>query len=140
MARFNQRGLAALRPGHGGGPVKGYGAREQARILAAVRRTPDREADGTATWSLTTLQRALRRAPAGLPGVSTSPIWCVLHAAGGSWQRDRSWCATGSVLRKRKSGLVVCQDAIVALAEAIPRLRSGGSERRLRSEIATNGY
>ena len=110
VARFNQRGLAAVRPGHGGGAGRAYGVREQARILAEVRRTPDREADGTATWSLATLRRALRRAPDGLPQVSTYTIWYALHEAGVSWQRDRSWCETGSALRKRKSGTVTVHD------------------------------
>lgn len=67
--------------------------------LAEVRRVPDRERDGTATWSLGTLQRALRRAEDGLPQVSTYTIWRVLHEADLSWQRDRSWCHTG-----RRSG------------------------------------
>ena len=31
------------------------------RILAEARRSPDREQDGTAVWSLLTLQRAMRR-------------------------------------------------------------------------------
>ncbi len=110
VACFNRRGLAAVQPGHGGGPTPVYGPAEQARILAEVRRTPDREADGTATWSLTTLQRALRRAPDGLPQVSTSTIWCVLHDAGLSWQRDRSWCETGTALRQRKHGTVTVHD------------------------------
>jgi transposase len=110
VARFNRKGLTALPPGHGGGAAKGYGAPEQARILAEVRRVPDREVDGTATWSLTTLQRALRRAPDGLPGVSTYTIWCVLHEAGLTWQRDRSWCETGAALRKRKGGTVTVHD------------------------------
>ena len=65
-----------------GGPTVQYGPAERERILAEVRRTPDRERDGTATWSLTTLQRALRRAEDGLPEVSTYTIWCVLHEAG----------------------------------------------------------
>jgi transposase len=110
VARFNRTGMAAVQPGHGGGPAPRYGAVEQARILAEVRRTPEREADGTATWSLSTLQRTLRRAPDGLPQVSTYTIWCVLHAAGLSWQRDRSWCETGSALRKRTHGTVVVPD------------------------------
>jgi transposase len=116
VARFNQTGLAALQPGHGGGPATVYGGREQERILAEVRRTPDREVDGTATWSLTTLQRALRRAADGLPRVSTSTIWCVLQDAGLTWQRDRSWCETGSALRKRKSGTVTVHDP-----DAVPK-------------------
>jgi len=110
VARFNQEGLAALEPGHGGGQPKRYTAAEQERILQEVRRTPDREQDKTATWSLATLQGALRRAPDGLPGVSTYTIWCVLHDAGLRWTKDRSWCETGSAVRKRKSGTVTVID------------------------------
>ncbi len=110
VGRFNREGLAALDPGHGGGQPKRYTQAEQARILREVRRTPDREADGTATWSLTTLQRALRRAPDGLPTVSTFTIWCVLHDAGFAWGKDRSWCETGTVVRKCKAGTVTVTD------------------------------
>lgn len=106
VSRFNQAGLAALEPGHGGGPAIKYGADEQARILAEVRRQPDLARDGTATWSLSTLQQALRRAEDGLPAVSTYTIWVVLQSNGFSWQQDRSWCETGKVLRKRKEGVV----------------------------------
>jgi hypothetical protein len=59
---------------------------------------------------LNTLQRALRRAPDGLPKVSTYTIWAVLHDAGISWQRDRSWCETGVAIRKRKRGEVKVYD------------------------------
>jgi transposase len=62
VARFNAEGLAALEPRPGGGPPVTYGAAERERILAEARRTPDRERDGTATWSLTALRRALREA------------------------------------------------------------------------------
>jgi transposase len=110
VARFNVVGLDALEPGHGGGPPVSYSAPERERILAEVRCPPDREQDGTATWSLTTLQRALRQAPDGLPQVSTYTIWCVLHDAGFSWQRSRTWCNTGLVVRKRKSGKVLVAD------------------------------
>ena len=75
-----------------------------------MRRPPDRAGDRTGTWSLTTLQGALRRAPDGLPGVSTYTIWCVLHDAGFTWDKDRSWCETGSAVRKRKSGTVTVID------------------------------
>ena len=105
--RFNREGLAALEPGHGGGPTPIYTAKERKRILKEVRRRPDREKEGTATWSLSALQRALRRAPDGLPEVSTYTIWKVLKEAGFEWQRTRSWCETGRVERKRKSGEVV---------------------------------
>ena len=111
VARFNQIGLAAVEPRHGRGaaPVR-YGPAERERILTEFRRPPDRDRDGTATWSLNTLQRALRRAPDGLPKVSTYTIWAVLHEADLSWQRDRSWCRTGAVMRKRKHGEVEVHD------------------------------
>jgi transposase len=110
VARFNQCGLGALASHHGGGQPKRYTAAEQERILREVRRSPDREKDGTATWSLTTLQRALRQAPAGLPTVSTFTIWSVLHDAGFGWGKDRSWCETGTAQRKRKSGTITGHD------------------------------
>lgn len=110
VRRFNQEGIEALEPRHGGGPQRVYGATERERILAEVRRQPDREADGTASWSLSTLQRALRCAPDGLPTVSRETILNTLHEAGWSWQKDRSWCETGKVLRKRKAGIVAVTD------------------------------
>jgi len=110
VARFNQVGLAAVERQAGGRPPTQYGADERDRILKEFRRAPDREQDGTATWSLTTLQRALRHASDGLPSVSTYTIWAVLHDAGISWQKDRTWCETGSAIRKRKLGEVKVQD------------------------------
>ena len=110
VRRFNREGLAAGEPRHGGGRRVVYTAAQRARILAEAQRTPDPTADGTASWSLALLQRALRRAPDGLPQVSTFTIWQVLHDAGLSWQRDRSWCTTGRALRQRKCGAVVVSD------------------------------
>src|SRR5215213_9514921 len=46
VSRFNRDGLAAVRPGHGGGPRIRYGADAQQRILAEWARTPRREQDG----------------------------------------------------------------------------------------------
>jgi len=69
-----------------------------------------RDADGTATWSLTTLRKALRSAPDGLPAVSTYTLWHVLHRAGYSHQLTRTWCPTGTAFRRRKSGAVVITD------------------------------
>jgi transposase len=103
VARFNNDGLAGLDRLHGGGPALEYGPQEQERILQEFRRPPDRERDGTATWSLTTLQRALRQAPDGLPKVSTWTILQVLHDAGYTWQNSRTWCPTGAARRKRQS-------------------------------------
>jgi len=110
VSRFNRDGLAAVRPGHGGGPRIRYGADAQQRILAEWARTPQREQDGTATWSLSLLQKALRHAPDGLPRVSTFTIWRTLHAGGLSWQKSRTWCETGVVMRKRKHGVVRVSD------------------------------
>ena len=110
VQRFNAEGIEALTPRHGGGPVVRYGVEERARIIAELQRTPDREADGTATWSLNTLQRALRRAEDGFPTISHPTILKTLYEAGFSWQKDRSWCQTGTVLRKRKAGIVEVTD------------------------------
>lgn len=110
VARFNREGLAALEPRHGGGPPVRYDAATRERIVREFRRTPDREHDGTATWSLTTLQRALRRAPDGLPAVSTKTILTTLWGAGYTWQQSRTWCHTGTVVRRRKAGPVTVTD------------------------------
>lgn len=110
VARFNEEGLAALVPRHGGGPAIRYGPQEQERILQEFRRSPDRERDGTATWSLTTLQRALRLASDGLPQVSTWTIFHALQRAGYHCQQNRTWCETGTVERKRKAGTVKVTD------------------------------
>lgn len=110
VERFNREGLEALEPRHGGGPPVIYGAKERDRIIAEMRRAPDRETDGSATWSLSTLQRTLRAAPDGLPSVSRETLLSVLHEAGWSWQKDRSWCKTGKVLRQRKAGIVEVTD------------------------------
>jgi transposase len=116
VSRFNQEGLAAIEPRHAGGPQVLYGAAEQQRILTEARRKPDREEDGTASWSLTTLQQALRQADDGLPQVSAYTIWLTLHQANWSWQQDRTWCETGKVKRKRKEGVVEVLDP-----DAIPK-------------------
>jgi transposase len=115
VSRFNREGLAAVRPGHGGGPRTRYGADAQQRILAEWARTPQRDQDGTATWSLSLLQKALRHAPDGLPKVSTFTIWRTLHEAGLSWQKSRTWCETGVVMRKRKHGVVRVSDPDAAV-------------------------
>jgi transposase len=110
VSRFNREGLAAVRPHHGGGPRLRYGAEAQHRILAEWARSPQREQDGTATWSLSLLQKALRQASDGLPRVSTFTIWRTLHEAGLSWQKSRTWCETGVALRNRKSGIARVSD------------------------------
>ena len=82
VSRFNREGMAAIEPRHGGGPRITYTAKERERILKEARRAADREADGSGTWSLSTLRRSLRQADDGLPEVSTYTIWKVLREAG----------------------------------------------------------
>lgn len=109
IARFNIEGLDALQPRHGGGYTLKYSLEQRQKILEEARRTPDRELDGTSNWSLTTLQRTLRK-QAGLENLSTFVILDVLHEAGLSWQRNRTWCETGTAVRQRKHGTVVVTD------------------------------
>src|SRR4051812_33256781 len=104
VARFNREGLAAVRPAHGGGRPGRYADAQQRRILAEAARVPDRERDGTATWGLGTLRGALRHAEDGLPTVSTYTIWRTLREAGLGRQRSRTWCVTGTVVRRRRHG------------------------------------
>ena len=110
VQRFNQEGIRVIQPRHGGGPAVQYDAVARKRILAEARRCPDPEQDGTATWSLMSLRKALRKAEDGLPQVSTDTIGKALHEAGFSWQRTRSWSQTGSVVRKRKGKRVTVSD------------------------------
>ncbi len=104
VGRFNRHGLGALAiaPGRGRRPT--YEASARAQIVATAQRAPDWREDGTATWSLSTLRRTLRRE--GLPRVGSSTIRQVLRDAGSSYQQTRTWCPTGTALRKRKAGVV----------------------------------
>ncbi len=42
--------------------------------------------------------------------MSRETLLIVLHEAGWSWQKDRSWCETGKVKRVRKAGIVEVTD------------------------------
>ncbi len=110
VARFNAEGTAALVPRHGGGRTPAYDHAARERILREVERPPTPDADGTATWSLSALRKAVRSASDGLPRVSTFTLWRVLHGAGYSHQLTRTWCPTGTALRRRKAGAVVVTD------------------------------
>lgn len=109
VKRFNVDGVEALKVRHGGGRIM-YDDQKRERILKEFSRQPDRKKDGTNQWSLKTLQRALRSAEDGLPKVSDETIWRVLHEAGKSWQKDRSWIDTGKVKRRHKNGIVEIVD------------------------------
>jgi transposase len=108
VRRFNQRGVAALRIAAGRGRRPTYERAARAHIVAVAQEQPRRREDQTATWSLRTLQRRLRRE--GLDRIGTSTIRRVLQQAGSSYQRTRTWCPTGTAVRKRKSGPVQVTD------------------------------
>ncbi len=108
VRRFNREGGGALRIAAGRGRRPTYDAAARARIVATAQRPPDRKVDGTATWSLSTLERTVRRE--GLPRVGATTIRRVLHDAGSSYQRTRTWCPTGTAQRKRKAGVVQVVD------------------------------
>ncbi len=74
VERFHQRGMAAvltIAPGRGRKPT--YRQEVRGHILRTVQRCPDRQGDGTATWSLKTLERTLRR-ELGLPKLCAHTI------------------------------------------------------------------
>lgn len=108
VRRFNRRGLGALTIAAGRGRPPTYDAAARETVVATAQRAPDRRADGTATWSLSTLERTLRRE--GLATIGATTIRRVLHAAGSSYQRTRTWCPTGTAVRRRKSGPVTVTD------------------------------
>jgi transposase len=108
VRRFNRVGLAALEIAAGRGRHPTYDAAARARIVATAQRPPERKVDGTATWSLSTLERTVRRE--GLPRVGATTIRRVLRDAGSSYQRTRTWCPTGTAQRKRKAGVVQVVD------------------------------
>jgi transposase len=108
VRRFKRAGPGALGSASGRGRRPTYGAAARAQIVATAQRAPDRKADGTATWSLSTLERTVRRE--GLPRVGATTIRRVLHDAGSSYQRTRTWCPTGTAQRKRKAGVVQVVD------------------------------
>jgi transposase len=108
IKRFNQRGLDVLSIAAGRGRKPTYTSQQQALILAEVQRSPDREEDQTASWSLMTLRQSLRKQ--ALPRIAAETIRQVLYEAGYSYQQTRTWCRTGYALRKRKSGTVTVYD------------------------------
>ncbi len=111
VERFNNEGLAAITPRHGGGAKTVYQAPQRQHILEVVQQQPELGLDGVSQWSLSTLQSRLRADSSGeFATISTYTIWQVLHQAGHSWQQSQSWCKTGTALRHRKSGVVMMSD------------------------------
>ena len=110
VERFNQHGLCALDIARGRGPKPTYDNAVRARILQKVQTPPDRRQDGTATWSLSTLERSLREEGGELATLGATTIRGILYEAGYSFQRTRTWCPTGTAQRKRKEGVVTVID------------------------------
>lgn len=108
VERFNKLGLTVLEIAKGRGSKPTYDAQVRARVVQEVQRQPDRVNDQTATWSLKLLQRALRGA--GLHFIGATTIGRILHEEGYSFQRDRTWCDTGTALRVRKDGVYRVHD------------------------------
>jgi transposase len=108
VERFNQHGLAALHIAAGRGRKVTYTPAQRERIVQELKRAPDRNADTTATWSLKTLERSLRKE--ALPKVGKTTIHEVLQEAGYREGSTRTWCPTGTALRVRKAGTVQVQD------------------------------
>jgi transposase len=108
VGRFNRHGLGALRIAAGRGRKPTYDAAARGAMVATAQRQPDRKLDGTATWSLSTLERSLRRE--ALPQVGATTIRRVLQDAGSSYQKSRTWCPTGTAQRQRKAGVVTVTD------------------------------
>jgi transposase len=94
VTRFNRHGLAALTIASGRGRKPSYDTEARATIVALAQHDPERRKDGTATWSLSTLQKRLRKD--GLERIGTNTIKRVLEDAGSSYQKTRSWCPTGT--------------------------------------------
>jgi transposase len=108
VARFNRQGLLALLIAAGRGRKPTYSHQDRQKIVETFKSEPVRKVDASATWSLSLLEQKLRET--GLPKVGASTIGRTLHQAGYAYGQSRTWCQTGTVLRKRKEGVVHVQD------------------------------
>jgi transposase len=80
VRRFNRQGIAALTIAAGRGRKGTDDTTARGRIVATAQAQPERRTDGTATWSLGTLPRRVRRE--GMARVGTSTMRRVLQDAG----------------------------------------------------------
>lgn len=108
VARFNRQGLLALLIVAGRGRKPTYSQEDRQKVVETLKSEPVRKVDASATWSLSLLEHNLRET--GLPKVGASTIGRVLHQAGYVYGQSRTWCQTGTVLRKRKEGVVRVHD------------------------------
>jgi len=82
--------------------------RKRQKIINTFLSPPDRKRDGTATWSLSLLQKKLAKTEMG--HISIYTLWKILHEADYTFQKDRTWIKTGIVNRKRKGVVVEIED------------------------------
>ncbi len=130
VRRFNQRGTAALDIAAGRGRRATYDGAARAQIVATAQQPPTRRPDGTATWSLMTLQRALRQ-PGAFPRLGATTIRRVLEDAGSSYQRTRTGCPTGTAQRTAHArGVVTVTDPQTARKRGRLSKRTAGRRRR----------
>ena len=122
VKRFNVRGLGVLTIAPGRGRQRTYDAATRAQVVALAQRPPDRKRDGTATWSLSTLERAAQRELFPAPKART--IAQILRDAGSSYQKTRTWCPTGTAERQRKAG-------VVRVVDPLTEVKRGRSTRRI---------
>ena len=108
VTRFNRQGFLALLIAAGRGRKPTYSQQEREKVVEALKAEPMRKVDASATWSLSLLQHKLRETD--FPKMGASTIGRVLHQAGYVYGQSRTWCQTGTVLRKRKEGVVRVQD------------------------------
>jgi transposase len=123
VKRFNTCGLAAVAIAPGRGPKVRYDATTRAQVVALAQRSPDRKVDGTATWSLSTLERAVQREI--FPAPKSRTIAQILRDAGSSYQKTRTWCPTGTAERKRKDGVARVVDPLTEVKRGPSTKRTG---------------
>ena len=111
VARFNAEGLAALTPRHGGGrrPTYGPEAAGADRCRGRARRRPPRPTAPRPGRSRPCGGRSARP-PTACPRSRPTPSGGSSTRPGASYQRTRTWCPTGTALRRRKAGPVVVTD------------------------------
>jgi Homeodomain-like domain len=129
VERFHQRGLAALTSAAGRGRKPTYDGTARVQIVATAQQPPARRPDGTATWSLLTLERA-RRQQGALPRLGATTIRRVLEDAGSAYQRTRTWCPSGTAPRQRTSGVVRVTDPQTEQKRGRSSTRTAGRRRR----------
>ncbi len=149
---FNERGFDSLDPDYRGGRPKKTTPEQRDRIVSVARARPDTQGVALTRWSLPKLAAHL----AGM-GVHLSPetLRQILHGAGLSHQRTRSWKRSPDPLfaeraervlslyrAKPKDGPVVCFDEMGPL-QLIPHQGSGWAPsklpERLRATYNKNG-